>query len=737
MERTTTPAEADRIVKSLQDRRIFSNDKIEDELRNRGDLDNNDNLRAILLSMAQKGNAFAWFIESKLLTVAGKDPDFVHLVSEIARGKLWPISKLFELYNKDPAVSEFLYDELDRAAKVELAWAMGFTLGGMGLAEPERLFDLVKSNPYPAVHEGIAFLVALRTSLQREVPDATANFVITSSRSENAQLRFEATLLMMTHLDASTRFEEGLRDLARQDGPETQEIATYLPTARRSGQIAVDLLQLCAKSKNSSTLAETVQAMGVFAADRPIECLDILRVWHQQGFRPGIGFDWVLGEIGKGNAKEVKEFLLNWVEEEKDPAVRALDLPHYVGQIYRDRLRDLPAFLVALDLKAELDQRIAMNILEQVLSDMFENLDRSEGFLKEFYAILADIVRLEGVDVNEAVRNIDDPVMQSLALIDSLKHKPKTPDLNLVQANLNHFPTLVRTLGPKWFAEQLEKPANHPLISILDNARVSVKEVETLAEQFKKETEPFRKMLIAEAIMNQYYPFAFLVDLDWALSVFERTEQGMKRIVRGLMNRDEFFQTISELQLAARLKTRFPVIMQFKVGDIPVDMKATIANQDCLLEVIGAESELKMKYIRSVLSLGNRAKDKIIEKADGQLKEVAAKSALPLILVIDRSRAPQISEADVEDALEGALGVRFILNKVKGEVIAAGPVRAKDSASDQSPNTRMLSGILLVRSDIDGGMLKVRLQGRYYHNPRGISRLGGDIVSSLEAAVNQ
>lgn len=734
----TTSCSADRIVKALEDRRYFSDDKIAGYLSENGYLDDKDDLLAIITSMAQRGNMFSLFIESRLLTVATSSPGFVNLVSELGRRNLWPISKLFELHKQDSSAAEYLYSELDRLADVKLSTAMGFTLGGGAIIEPNRLFELIESNPNAPIHEKIAFMVALKTSLRKDpIPDSIADFVLSSSHSDNAQLRYEATVTMMVAFGANRRFAPGLLELASEDVPEVQTIATFSGTLKWTDDFLVKLLQVCAKSKNPSTLSEVNQALGTLAPAHPIECLEILRSWHQRGIRGGIAQDWILQEIGKGNRKEVNDFLLTWIRGEKDVLVLTSDLPRYVSEIYKDHLEDFPGFLRTLNLKSQRGQVLAESSIEHLLSEMYDKLDRSKPFVRELSDVLMEIASRRRVDVAEATKGLNDPVMRSLAVIDALKHRVQEPDKKLARENLRYFPNLAGMLGSNWFEGQLEGAMRHPLISILSSARVSRRQVRKLATQFGRETDPLRRVFLADAIENQFYPSAFLADLNWALGMFQRTEQGMRRIVGGLRNKDEFFQTLSELQLAARLKTEFPVVLQHRVGNIPVDIKVTIGNQDYLIEVLGAESELRMKYVRTVLSLGNRAKDKILEKVDEQLKHVAEKTTLPLILAIDRSRSLQIDDADVQDALEGSVAMRFVLDKVKGELLGAHPIRKQDSVSDQNPETALLSGVLLVKEFVDGRTFEVRLRGKFYPNPRATRPLGQDATKSLENAVNR
>ena len=728
--------DADSVVRALQESRTFSGEKIAASLDSQGLLDDKDSLGMVMQSMAAKGNTFMAFVKDWLLETATSST-FLELVSELARKNLWPISDLVDLYKKNPKVAMNVYNELARRADARLATAMGFLLGGINTVEPTKLVKLISSTKDVPLHEKTAFVVSLRFfPRESTMPSEVAKFVVTCSESDNPQLRWEAIITMMTTFGSSARFGKAIMKLARQDDKAKGTIASAaMMISKKNSRYVLELLEVCAASANPSVLSEVAQTLASIAPSYPLESLKIVRSWTTRELRHKIPLDWLLQQIGEGDETITSKFLVDWLRSEKDELTLMFDLPRCASGIFSKHFEASMSLTKLLNMKSKKEEEFALNLLELTLSGLYSQIDRDKQFANACSRILTEIANQRGVNPKEVTNSIGDPVMACLALVNACKYPGRKSNGKLVKENLKSFPNLVKAFGPSWFNAQLGKATSHPLIPILSGAKVSGKLIKSLSTQLNRARDPAVRALIANGIQGQYYAFAFLADLDWALSMFNRTEQGMPGIIERLKNSDEFYQTLSEIQLAARIKRKYPVVLQYKVGGRPVDIKATVEGTELLIEVFGGDTGLVLKYIRTVVGIGNRAKKKAVEKIDGQLKHVAAKTSLPIVLAIDRSRSYDIDELDVEAALEGSQGIRFLFNTQTGEAIEAYPVRNKDAISDENADAKNLSGILVMKKDMDAKAPKVKLFGRLYMNPQTVRPIAPKILEALQDVV--
>lgn len=126
--------DADEIVRTLEDKRLFTTEKITEYLASQGYLSNKRVLIRIMISMAESDKIFpTLFVRDQILNVATKSEAYANLVSELARRNMtMPLSKLTELYKKEPSAAMYVYHKLEEAEDPRLATAMGYILGGMG-----------------------------------------------------------------------------------------------------------------------------------------------------------------------------------------------------------------------------------------------------------------------------------------------------------------------------------------------------------------------------------------------------------------------------------------------------------------------------------------------------------------------------------------------------------------------------------------------------------------------------
>jgi len=298
------------------------------------------------------------------------------------------------------------------------------------------------------------------------------------------------------------------------------------------------------------------------------------------------------------------------------------------------------------------------------------------------------------------------------------------------------FPNIRSRLRGRQLNNMLRrKNISHPLMILLSDAKPSTQRLKKLHASYKNENDPLNKAITAMFISNQFYSRAFLSRIDAALGLFGRGEQEMCHAVKGLLNEDQFFQTVSELDVAAQLRKSHPVILQHKVGSRPVDIKVAVDGREYLIEVYGPDTELRLKYVRTAMIISNRVRKRILEKIDKQLKHVAASTTLPILLAIDKSRAADIDEIDVLDTMKGSLSVGIAYNSDQSNPAQTYVFRRDDSIARDSPDAGVVSAIILLKRDMDMTDYKVKLYGEIYLNEKATRPLDECEVGSFRLAL--
>ena len=132
-------------------------------------------------------------------------------------------------------------------------------------------------------------------------------------------------------------------------------------------------------------------------------------------------------------------------------------------------------------------------------------------------------------------------------------------DPDTARKNLEKFPTLVEMLQKTRLEKLLRSNSCHPLIQLLSNLSIP-------------EKDP-RSMKITEMkyeIRRQYHSYAMISDIEESLKLLFKKSNDMPRELRnGLLNEEKFYEALSELNVASRLKRKYDVELQSKIHNRP------------------------------------------------------------------------------------------------------------------------------------------------------------------------
>ena len=165
-----------------------------------------------------------------------------------------------------------------------------------------------------------------------------------------------------------------------------------------------------------------------------------------------------------------------------------------------------------------------------------------------------------------------------------------------------------------------------------------------------------------------------------------------------LKNPEQFWDTISEMEFNAYFNKRFSITLEPKIfyqGDKfkKLDSSIIIDDREILFEILTPRQTEKSRSGKAEF-IKNRAKDKLLDKLDSQIKPISNVIDAPLIMVINSSYS-EFDETLVKEALFGQTQVTMLKNTKTREIIDVYVSRAQNALMDSRPEASIISAILV------------------------------------------
>lgn len=726
-------SEAKKIVEELHSKRIFDEQKINDFLKSSGKVSTKLDWIRILTLMISDKFSFIFYIGKKIVDCAIDDPEYVDLIVRLSYNDkfLFDLSKLVELYDKDHVAAEFVYKKLFDIIDEKNAIAIGYIIGGMGHTNPKKLFKIIDTSTQSNPHK-IAFLFGLQIASEKQkLPRKFLDFIIAGTKSDNPRVKQIAINTLVWRFSSVKKIQKIVKNLAKKDDYNKILIAQVAGSLRSNERYVMDLLLECSKTDNANVADAVALSLGRLAPKFPTECLSILKKWTRNTkFSHRSYTDWFIEEIGKGDIEKIESFALDWINSEKNYIITNFHLPDIICSIYENREEDLIKLLKKLDYKKYRMPTLILKILEKYLSEGYKKTHRTDFFVSECNRLLMDISSHQSLDA-QLDASINNPVIQTLALIHAIEVKEKRPDVQLAIKNLDNFSNIVSFLGKKTLVDLIKQKPKHPLVWYLANAHVTKSQISRKLNKVKKAKGDLQKSFILRSARELAYPFSMLADIDASLFMIGKNEQGRSRIKDGLLDAHDFYQTLIELNVVSRLKKKYSVLMQPKLGKNFLDAKADVENQDCLIEIYSPKEDIRLEHVRTAHGMDNKAKKSILSKINSQIKSAAGQN-LPVVLVIDKTHGRSMGEEDIIDSLYGSLQFTWVTDKKTGKLIRSYASRASDSISKASPYGNLVSAVVLLSREFDGNDFRIKLYGKIFPNPNALVPLSENIIKKIE-----
>ncbi len=734
-----TKKEAKRIVAELWERKLLDEKEVSDYLKSVGISDSKDML-IIIDAMLDNKQYPEFFVSENFTKYVASNKKSLNMVLKLCRMEHfgYHVSSLGKLYSENPETLFYLYKHLKKTDEYNVALAVGYMLGGMARIKPQNLWDIIDGNKNPTINEKISYACALYSmGNDQKTPKRFIDLLISYANDNEKNLKHHASGALMIWYNDLKRIQKFLISFARQsDENKSLVLRNATIISKRNEEFSIKILKVCSDATDDHLIHGVGLELGHIAPKHPIVVLKILRKWcKKRRFHLGQWPKWAAEQAGKGDIKKIEKFLLEWINKEKNGITMQFHLPHILDEIYKGKDSDLLRLLKKIDFRHKRNATLIVKTMEESLSEGFRKIERNESFLNACNAILMKIAEHQELEVHVEPAATTEPVMYTLALVSSVNHGKKKIPSSEIKKNLKYFPNVVLFFGKSRLEKLIEKKPFHPLVKILSRVPVSDDHVKRMLKRIDKQDELWQKGMMLHAVKGMYYPASLFYDMDASFAMFTENEQGRASIRDGMLDENSFFQTLIELNVSARFKKRYPTVLQPPIcGNNKLDVAVDIDGSLCLFEIYSPKEELRMKYVRTVHSMKNKAKSRILTKLERQLKS-AEGMGHPVVLIIDKSDGASVDEIEIGDSLFGTYQWTLMMDKENGEIVKEYATRKKDSISEVSPYGKVISAVILLKREMDDNDLKVKLYGQTFLNPGASVQISKEMVKKIESTL--
>lgn len=726
--------DADKIIAVLKEKRIFTDDEITKYLESTGQITTKGDMTEVLQAMIRNQDFNSFYISDQILKCAEETTAYIQLIEEISKdARFVPArSNLTNLFEADENAAKFVYEKLCLMPGNNIGISMGYILGGWGLHGAENVLQKIRSHQDPTIKDRIAYTIALQIiSEKHSIPEDLVDFVIGNSDSDDEQLRGCAIFGLISRFGSVEKVRKKLEEHAHNPTVSGVVARTAGIFWRDRKELAMNLLAICAETDDPRLVDEVARNLGMLAPNYPIECLSIVRRWvTNPNFQRRLFSDWFINLIGKSDITKVSDFIRNWINEEKNPTILIFHLPIIVNEIYASHEKEFIELLKAVDHNDKTKSSFIVHALDQVLSHGYGEVRRQDGFIDECDNLLTEIANVENIPIRPDPK-VTNRVIRTLSVISQIKGKKRISQ-NDAKKMLDEVPNLTSFIGRIQIEHIIDENQFHPLVVLLSDAYALKSQVQEQLKKTGREKE-WKKPSSVNFPPHRYYSVPLLLEVDAAINLLKSERQGLGDIKDALLNEQSFYQTVTELVTAARLKKDHPITLQPRVNGNRFDIEAKIESRDILFEIYSPDMDIRLKYVNKVHGMQNRAKRGILDKLDTQLNAAASENK-PVVLIVDRTRS-DFGEMEIMDAMLGSYQWVIIMENEKGTVVGDYATRAKDSISDISQHGNIISAIVLVDRDINYDEYKIQMSGKIFVNPQAIIPLDEKSISAIERSL--
>lgn len=659
---------------------------------------------------------FRWldFIRFILPKVAS-EKSFVNLLRKIilkikedlAQGTF--IRALIKIGEENPKLGFFLYGQMAVEKEEELIPYSSFLLGGAGRKNFDYAFSMIEEglkNENPNLKA--AYIRALRVIFENEskLKKPRKIFEILdrfSSDNEHVVVQIETlkAYFDFSRIQPNKCTKHLIKFATRRNSIIRFHLANEIWLRNLPNrEDEIDILKLCAEDEDVNVLSRISSALSKKGQEFPEKSLKIIKDWTIRGkYSYVYEIEYCLKEIGKSHLDRCIKEVETWIEEKNDRL--EFFIPKILQELSSTDYRQLIESVKTWSSRNEIFWKTSLETIRAVLTEIFPPEASQEYLIDSCFSTLKAMAKEKNIDVKKAIRGESDKFFQCFRLIEELELERQELDYKKIFDNLKQYEMIRSFLGEKWF-QKMEKEKN--------------------------KTNPLLISLSSEP-PNEERSSAFLEYLENLISIVSQNNKS-RELKSVLRNEDQFWETISELEVISSFMKNYHVEIAPKFNGKKLDAKVEINARNLLIEVINPNMFKPLRYLSGkALSVKNIARDKIFDEFKHHLKEIEMQEDVPIVIVIDIGRS-LIDYDSVEDYLMGTAQLTMLLDKEKGKVIKTFPSRAEDSAHQLEAGTDILSAVVCYKRYL-GKDRNFHIEGKIIENKYAKNPLDSDLIEKI------
>ena len=711
------------LVKEIKEKRIIDNNKINNYVLKSNIIKTKSDQIVFLKEYVKIIPYPSLYVGTEFLKCASLTKEYADFLVLLVKTDINMLdrSTVTSIYENNPELVEYLYKELSQNMNDNVAYFLGSLLGGMGVKEPQKLFELFLKNKNFVNPEPVLISAIQDTSYSHKIPKKIIGKLIKYCNSKNSHTKWNAVRVLVNRFNENPEARRKLIHLAKTNDDTKAAIAQFSGgISKENPALCLQLLQECAKTNNKSLILNNISLyVGFISKDYPIKCLAILKNWLRKFdlVMPGQHMMWSAEQIGETKCFEkIEEFLLEWIDNEirrytkNTYRVLEFSLPRLTYEIYKKDESHLLLLLEKIDYKQKRKSSFIVRTVETIFSEAYDQ--KSTSFNDSCRKLLEKIAIHQNIDTS-IDQDIENPMMQTLALVQNIRLHKKQIDPAQTKRNLKQFPNIITFFGRKKLHELIDTEKNHPLVLFLSKSKVTKQFMKRIAKKIDQTDDESYKRRLMQVLLGRFHPQVILDDLNKSLEGLDT--KGTKEL-KGQILHEGFYPGLIQLNIYTRLKKKYHTELEPKVPPKTLDVKLIIDNKNYFFEIYTPKNPKRLDYVKTAHTIDkDKTLDKIIEKFLGQLKACKGLNS-PVILIIDNQNMG-MDEYDIRNFLEGTLQFRIPLDG-SNKKLKPYAIRANDSFNEKFEEGSLLNAIILLRRAVDDRDLKVKLYGQTYENPR-------------------
>lgn len=701
-----------------------------------------------ILELLSDDYIFKWldFISLKLPDLVNED-DFVNLLKKIisrikgdwAQGPF--VHSLVKIGEKDTNLGSSLYEQMISEKDNNLIFYSSFVLGGIGRGNFEEAHSLIKKgleDKYP--HNRAACIKALSVVFENETELKASSQIFKildkfSTTKEHIIVQIEVlhAFLDFARFRPDYCFQHTIEFARRDDSTIRFNLVNRL-TFRNIFKIdrEIEILRVCADDKNKNVLSRVALALSRKGQTLPEKTLRIIKDWISKGrYFDVYEVEYTIKEIGKANQERSLREVEKWIKESINNHRLQFLIPRMLERLSSSNYMQLIEFIKPWLSLGDVYRDAAKSTIKAVLTEIYPPQAESMEIVDSCFAILAEKVKEKNVEVKKIIKGETDKLFQCFLLIKELETEREELDFKIIFKNLGKYPAIRDFFGDNWFNKMnKERDKVHPLLICLSKQSPDQEMLSAEVKAFNEEADGSKRYLRSLRIENILRSSALLEYWEEMLCLIVSKSKKLKDLKDGLRNEDQFWETISEVEVISSFFEDYIVEIAPKLNEKKLDVKVELNEISLLVEVINPKRFKPLQYLTGkTIGIKNRARDKIFDEFKSHFKGMPIENS-PIVIIINIARS-EINYSSIEEYLVGTPQLTMLFDKERAEVVKSFPSRAKNSMHLLEEKTDILSAVIPYKVFL-GKDRKFHREGSVMLNPHAKNPLNLDTVRKIE-----